>query len=370
MHLQATDDGPVPAPFDTPVSGNVLPNDTDPDGDPLSVTEFTVAGDPTVYPAGSTAVIDGVGTLVIGSDGGYTFTPLPGYVGPVPSAVYTVTDGQTTDTAVLSFADVAAPPLCARRDTSCPSASPSSGAGAGASSACAGCASVGERCRHAWCRHRRFSSPSTRRCMCCMRSMRPTTSATCLRRPLGGIQGDPALQGEALGQLPDSLIFSSPDRNLELGLIRERAFGEVQVIRPALHVQNAVRHQPIETDHALVRAACGALFPVGVGHPFCSGGCAELGDTRLLHLCSIRLRWVAPAPLGEDVKPGEAEAPAPEKPDQKAVSEQRDQSDKGVEQAAGQCTCQRAMQKSRDQHRVSVRSWSGCPKTALTAPVP
>ena len=51
----AVDDGPVAVTEDIPVSGNVLPNDSDVDGDPLSVTQFVVAGDPTVYTAGDTA---------------------------------------------------------------------------------------------------------------------------------------------------------------------------------------------------------------------------------------------------------------------------------------------------------------------------
>ena len=75
---------------DIPVSGNVLPNDSDVDGDPLSVTQFTIAGDPAVYTAGDTATIPGVGTLTIGADGAYTFTPDLNYNGPVPVATYTV----------------------------------------------------------------------------------------------------------------------------------------------------------------------------------------------------------------------------------------------------------------------------------------
>ena len=63
----AVDDGAVPVTEDIPVSGNVLPNDGDVDGDPLSVTQFVIAGDPAVYAAGDTAVIPGVGTLTIGS---------------------------------------------------------------------------------------------------------------------------------------------------------------------------------------------------------------------------------------------------------------------------------------------------------------
>ena len=103
----AADDGPVPVIEDSPVSGTVLPNDSDVDGDPLSVTQFTIAGDPAVYTAGDTAVIPGVGTLTIGADGSYTFTPALNYNGPVPVATYTVSDGTLTDTAMLTLGPVA-----------------------------------------------------------------------------------------------------------------------------------------------------------------------------------------------------------------------------------------------------------------------
>ena len=104
----AVDDGPVPVTEDTPATGSVLPNDSDVDGDLLTVTQFTVAGDPTVYTAGQTATIAGVGTLVINADGSYTFTPVANYNGPVPTATYTISDGNGgTDSANLSFADVA-----------------------------------------------------------------------------------------------------------------------------------------------------------------------------------------------------------------------------------------------------------------------
>src|SRR5690606_15215981 len=119
----ANDDGPVVVIEDTPVSGNVLDNDSDVDGDNLVVTQFTVAGDPTVYDAGQTANIPGVGTLVIDADGGYSFTPAPDYDGPVPAATYTVSDGSLTDTGELVFADITpvndaplAPPLVTTTD--------------------------------------------------------------------------------------------------------------------------------------------------------------------------------------------------------------------------------------------------------------
>ena len=99
-------DGPVTVTEDTAAIGNVLDNDTDQENDALSVTQFTVAGDAAIYSAGSTAVIAGVGSLVINTNGSFTFTPTANYTGPVPTATYTLSDGNLTDTAELSFADV------------------------------------------------------------------------------------------------------------------------------------------------------------------------------------------------------------------------------------------------------------------------
>ncbi|SFJ17310.1 CshA-type fibril repeat-containing protein [Phyllobacterium sp. CL33Tsu] len=87
-----------------PASSGLLTNDTDVDGDPLTITEFTVAGDPTVYSAGDTATIAGVGNLTINADGSYTFVPAPNYNGPVPVATYTVSDDSgATDQATLTL---------------------------------------------------------------------------------------------------------------------------------------------------------------------------------------------------------------------------------------------------------------------------
>ena len=105
----ATNDGPVAVTEDTPATGNVLGNDSDPDGDSLTVTEFTVAGVTGTFTAGTTATIPGVGTLVIAANGDFTFTPAANYNGPVPTATYTISDGNSgIDTANLAFADVGA----------------------------------------------------------------------------------------------------------------------------------------------------------------------------------------------------------------------------------------------------------------------
>ncbi|MDJ0827928.1 MAG: Ig-like domain-containing protein, partial [Rhodobacter sp.] len=65
-----------------------LANDTDPDGDPLEIVDFT---DPSN------------GTLVDNGDGTFTYTPDPDYNGP-DSFTYTVSDGQGgTDTATVNI---------------------------------------------------------------------------------------------------------------------------------------------------------------------------------------------------------------------------------------------------------------------------
>jgi gliding motility-associated-like protein len=75
----AVDDANVTT-VNTPVSGNVLPNDTDPDNDPLTVTPATFN-----TPNGQVTVLP---------NGNYTYTPNPGYTGP-DNFVYEVCDGGT-----------------------------------------------------------------------------------------------------------------------------------------------------------------------------------------------------------------------------------------------------------------------------------
>ncbi len=74
---------------DEPITGNVLTNDTDPEGNPLTVTSNT-------NPTNGTVTIDP-------ATGVYTYTPTPGYTGP-DSFTYTVCDNgtpQACDTATV-----------------------------------------------------------------------------------------------------------------------------------------------------------------------------------------------------------------------------------------------------------------------------
>jgi gliding motility-associated-like protein len=105
--VTAVNDAPVATPDtktvgqDTPATGNVLTNDTDVEGNTLSVTKFTIGG--VDYAAGTTATIPNVGTVVVNADGTYTFTPVANYNGTVPTITVTITDGTATATAPLNI---------------------------------------------------------------------------------------------------------------------------------------------------------------------------------------------------------------------------------------------------------------------------
>lgn len=78
----------------TPLQGNVLGNDHDPDGDPLAVKGFSIAGVDGSFNAGDSVVIAGVGTVTLNADGSYVFVAADRFSGSVPVLTYQVVDGQ------------------------------------------------------------------------------------------------------------------------------------------------------------------------------------------------------------------------------------------------------------------------------------
>jgi VCBS repeat-containing protein len=76
---------------DMPIRGNLLADDRDPDGDPLSVTKFAIDtngdGLPELFSPGQTAELPGVGSLKIDANGDFVFIPAANYSGPVPVAI-------------------------------------------------------------------------------------------------------------------------------------------------------------------------------------------------------------------------------------------------------------------------------------------
>lgn len=85
----------VSADEDHVVTGNVLANDSDLDGDQLKVVSFTVGSDLTVYQAGGAVTLAGMGTFVLQTNGTYTFRPVADWNGSLPDIRYTATDGNT-----------------------------------------------------------------------------------------------------------------------------------------------------------------------------------------------------------------------------------------------------------------------------------
>ena len=110
----------------TITNGKILSNDSDPDGDTLTVTSITTnitntssgTSTPTTvntFPIAGTGQtlsgkdlkgtkVDVAGKIIMAADGTYTFTPANGFIGTVNNITYTISDGKGgTDTAILSI---------------------------------------------------------------------------------------------------------------------------------------------------------------------------------------------------------------------------------------------------------------------------
>jgi hypothetical protein len=104
-----TDQGPSAVADDKFISpnktatGNVLSNDSDVEGETMTVTQFSVAGFAGVFAAGETADLEAIGTLQINANGAYTFVPVLDFSGLVPSISYTVTVSGATAQGVLTI---------------------------------------------------------------------------------------------------------------------------------------------------------------------------------------------------------------------------------------------------------------------------
>jgi VCBS repeat-containing protein/CshA-type fibril repeat protein len=104
----------------TVASGTVIANDTDPDGDSLTVTGFTYSnGTSTVagtIGSSNTITLNGVtvGTLILNANGTYSFTPASNYSGTVPVFNYTISDGNggtASSTLTISLTTVNSAPV-------------------------------------------------------------------------------------------------------------------------------------------------------------------------------------------------------------------------------------------------------------------
>lgn len=109
ISLVGSNEGPLVSgdagvvPLNTAVSGNVLSNDSDYEGNPLTVTSFFYQGAPSSFAPGDTATMAGVGTITMSSAGAWTFTPVQDYSGLIPNITYVVSDGTSSNTGTLSL---------------------------------------------------------------------------------------------------------------------------------------------------------------------------------------------------------------------------------------------------------------------------
>jgi hypothetical protein len=116
----AGNDGLIVTKPNTPATGNVLSNDHDTNGDSIRVTQFQIDTNGDGQPETIQVPADGsakatikdahgnpIGTLVITSDGRYSFNADPAYSGAVPVVKYTISDGYSTDSANLQFGNIA-----------------------------------------------------------------------------------------------------------------------------------------------------------------------------------------------------------------------------------------------------------------------
>ena len=104
----ANDDAAI-AQKNTQATGNVLDNDTDPNNDPLTVTEI----DGVAVTSGAPAVVTtpNGGTVEIFENGSYFYTPANDFIG-TESVIYTISDGNGgTDTATLILSVNDNPPV-------------------------------------------------------------------------------------------------------------------------------------------------------------------------------------------------------------------------------------------------------------------
>ena len=219
---------------DTPASGNVLANDSDAENDPLSVTGFSIDtngdGTPENFTAGQTATIAGVGTLQINADGSYTFTPATSYNGPVPTASYTVSDGNGgTANATLTLGPVIAKPIPADES----------------------------RLLHSGLLTQPILPVQVDPALHVLFSVNDVHNEMSLHSGLGIFQADSVTTAELLGAPDTGLTFAAGTLDSPGGLsghdFSPLSDDNWRALYPsnALYVQHAVRHQPLVTDHAL-----------------------------------------------------------------------------------------------------------------------
>ena len=91
-------------PMNVPLTGNLLYRQAFDPESAVSIGSFTIKGIVGTKPTGTDVAIPGIGTVRIASTGDLLFTPSSGFLGPVPTITYVVTDGVNNVNGYLTMA--------------------------------------------------------------------------------------------------------------------------------------------------------------------------------------------------------------------------------------------------------------------------
>ena len=229
--IQGANDVPVAAPQTATVmegtplvvnaAGGLLVGSFDVDGGALSISGFTVAGVPGPYTLGSPVSMPGVGSLTIHADGSYSFTPVANYTGAIPAISFTVSDG-AGGTAVSTLSLALVPSLDGLLPPSGQTPPPPG-----------------------WSVEALPQPQATVHVL-------QTVAAIENLRVEQGLALQAPLRGEAMGRASDGLLFVQDGAPGDVQrMIDGWTRAQVQTFVPALHVQQAVRYQPLVSEYNL-----------------------------------------------------------------------------------------------------------------------
>ncbi|MEZ5643782.1 MAG: DUF4347 domain-containing protein [Burkholderiaceae bacterium] len=245
----AVDDGLFEVTPGRAVTGHVLGNDSDVDGDVLAVTAFAVdTGRDRVaetFLAGQVALIRGVGTLTVLADGSFVFVPAEGYAGPVPEATYTVSDGLAQTSASILFGSVPEVPVPPAPVAPPPAPEPEPAPAPSPELVNAPVSEAGGQWAAAPVAPSSVASGSLSPALHVLYAVSRANLEGQLATSGLALGTSTPLISEAMAQAPEGLLFEGMAEASAAALV---AADGLSAGAPALHVQHAVRHEPVASE--------------------------------------------------------------------------------------------------------------------------
>ncbi|GAA6142841.1 Ig-like domain-containing protein [Hydrogenophaga sp. 5NK40-0174] len=225
----------------TRLSGSVslLANDTDLDGDTLTAV------------TGTFATTQG-GRITIAADGSYTYTPPANFSG-TDTVDYTVTDGMASDIGTLTVRVAAAPPpppapapSPAPVEAPAPAPAPVE---APPPQAAEGSVTPAETLAYDSFPTSTYNTPPELHVLRAVGSASAESQLWTSGLTPGAI--GTLLLAEAMAQAPDDLLLSESQTMPIFGTAPVMSTGGALTMHPVVHVQHAVRHEPVTSEHGI-----------------------------------------------------------------------------------------------------------------------